>query len=289
VKRALVLGGGGNVGIAWEIAILAALRDGGVDGAAADVVIGTSAGSVVGTHIRHDRDPRDLHMDQLSDEPRPLTQDGFTPDMPVMTETFTMWSSFDEMTPEACAAVGAGALKARTMPEDAWVAAFARNEWPGWPDAPLFVTAVDCESGAFVPLHRDSGATIERAAAASCSVPAMFPPVTINGRRYTDGGVRSGTSADLALAFAPDVALIIAPMGASDRGVGLLAARQIDREKRELEDAGASVRVVMFDDAVSRTAGPNLMDPTRRAAVAAAGYEQGARLAADIHAWWSGA
>lgn len=57
MKRALVLGGSGNVGVAWEIAVLAGLFEGGVDVRSADLVIGTSAGSVVGAIMAHGRDP----------------------------------------------------------------------------------------------------------------------------------------------------------------------------------------------------------------------------------------
>jgi NTE family protein len=47
-ERALVLGAGGITGIAWEWGILAGLAEAGVDLAGAGLVIGTSAGSVVG-------------------------------------------------------------------------------------------------------------------------------------------------------------------------------------------------------------------------------------------------
>ena len=50
-RRALVLGGGGVTGIAWETGLIAGLAGLGIDLAAADVIIGTSAGSVVGTDI----------------------------------------------------------------------------------------------------------------------------------------------------------------------------------------------------------------------------------------------
>jgi NTE family protein len=50
--RALVLGAGGNAAIAWEVGVLAGLLDVGIDVRTADVVIGTSAGSVVGAPQR---------------------------------------------------------------------------------------------------------------------------------------------------------------------------------------------------------------------------------------------
>lgn len=286
MKRALVLGGGGNVGIAWETAIVAGLLDGGVDVREADLVIGTSAGSVVGSHIAHGRDPREALRQLREDPPPPGLGNGPPPDVALLTKTFTTWASFEEMTAAACAEVGALALAAKTIPEAAWVASFDRNEWPGWPETPLLVAAVDCESGAFRALDSGDGVPIERACAASCSVPGMFPPVTIDGRRYTDGGVRSGTSADLAQRIEPDIALIVAPMGLSGRGTGLLFARQIATEKGELEAAGVLVRVVQFDAASKEAGGDNLMDPTRRLPVAAAGEAQGRTLAKGLQPWW---
>ena len=64
-ERALVLGGGGVIGIAWECGLVEGLRDGGIDVRRADVVVGTSAGSVVGTWVASGRDPGDLARRQL--------------------------------------------------------------------------------------------------------------------------------------------------------------------------------------------------------------------------------
>jgi NTE family protein len=286
MKRALVLGGGGAVGIAWETAVVAGLLDAGLDVREADLIIGTSAGSVVGTHLAHGRDPREL----LAEPPRentPRAAAAPEPDIAQLTALFTLWSSFDRMTPEHAAQVGRLALAAKTVPEDDWVQGFADINFDGWPQKPLLLTAVDCESGELAVWDRDRGAPIERAVASSCSVPGMFPPVTINGRRYTDGGVRSGTSADLAQRIEPDIVLIIATMGASERGIGRLAAQQIATEKGELEAAGAKVPVVMFDDATKAAAGPNLMDPSRRPAVIETGRAQGQRIAAELLEIWS--
>lgn len=61
----------------------------------------------------------------------------------------------------------------------------------GWPDRPLKLTAVEAATGIFETWDRDSGVPIEMAVASNCAVPGLFPPVTIKGKRYTDGGVRS--------------------------------------------------------------------------------------------------
>ena len=60
MRRALVLGGGGIVGVAWEAAILAGLLEGGADLRDADLIVGTSAGSIIGSQIAAGRDAREL-------------------------------------------------------------------------------------------------------------------------------------------------------------------------------------------------------------------------------------
>lgn len=286
MRRALVLGGGGIVGVAWETALLAGLMEGGVDLRAADLIVGTSAGSIVGSQIASGRDPRDMTREGRE---RPAPPAGDKPDVSSIAAVFTAWASFDEMTPANCAHVGKLALEAKTMPEEELLARSERNEGGAWPASPLLIVAVDCESGEMRAFDAASGVPMQRAISASCSVPGMFPPVTIEGRRYTDGGLRSGTSADLAERIAPDVVLIVAPMGSStESAFGRLMARQIAAETAGLEAAGAKVAVIQFDDAAKRSA-TSLMDPAAAAPAAAAAEAHGRRIADEIGAFWSGA
>lgn len=286
VKRALVLGGGGAVGVAWETGIACGLADAGIDLREADTIIGTSAGSIVGTHLAWRRDPREILVEVTASRPQ---ADG----SPVPREQadivaiFQLWSSFEEMTPEACAKVGTLAMRARTVPQEQWLEGFARNGWPGWPERDLRICAVECESGERRVFTCADGVPIAQAVAASCAVPGLFPAVEIGGRRYTDGGVWSWTSADLALQAGAGRALVVAPAGDDGPGVRGLAARQLRAEERRLLEAGVDVRVVIFDDAAQK-AGANLMDQAATPAAAEAGRVLGRRLAEEIGAWWEG-
>src|ERR1700749_4053945 len=77
-RRALVLGGGGVTGIAWETGLIAGLAGLGVGLAAADVIIGTSAGSVVGTDIACGQEPEALYQAQLAPPaPEPAARIGW--------------------------------------------------------------------------------------------------------------------------------------------------------------------------------------------------------------------
>ena len=281
MKRAVVLGGGGAVGIAWEMGVLAGMLEGGIDAREADLIVGTSAGSVVGTSIAHGRDPRELLEEQRNRPPREAG--GFVaPDAPA---TFQLWASFDEITQDAAATIGRQAMQARTMPPEEWLSGFEANNWPGWPEKPLLVTAVECESGAFHVFDRSSHVAIERAVASSCAVPGLAPPVEIGGKHYMDGGVGSGTSADLAQRIEPDVVLMVAPLGWNDTALGRIWGKHIARELTALESAGAKVLLVQPDDA-ARACMANMMDPAQAAPVAAAGEAHGRTVAADWRDSW---
>jgi NTE family protein len=118
-----------------------------------------------------------------------------------------------------------------------------------------------------------------RAVAASCAVPGVFPPVTVDGRRYIDGGVRSGTNADLAAGAS--AAVVLAPMAR----LSPMAAPPAELEV--LRRTGPVV-LVAPDDAADEAIGPNVLDVSRRAAAAEAGLVQGATLVDEIAAIWPG-
>jgi NTE family protein len=120
--------------------------------------------------------------------------------------------------------------------------------------------------------------------ASSCSVPGVYPPVTLKGRRYIDGGMRSGTNADLAGGheLVVLVALRLGDGGPNDR----MRAR-LDEEVAALTDGGAEVLLLTPDEASQAALGPNLMDFRRRPDAVRAGLVQGAALAGEVAARWS--
>ena len=201
-KRALVLGGGGSVGIAWETGLAAGLADEGIDLRLADKIIGTSAGSFVGAELASGRSPGELRA-RLTEGARARAGQGSTPTaMPVpdLTRLMEFMVRVPKDEAEALklrAEIGAYALEAATIPEEACIGFFASVADMPWP-AKYSCTAVDAQNGRFVVLDRSTGTSLARGVASSCSVPGLFPPITINGRRYYDGGIRSATNFDLA-------------------------------------------------------------------------------------------
>jgi len=285
-RNALVLGGGGALGVSWEIGLLAGLIDEGIDVAGADLIVGTSAGSIVGTQIVLGKTLSELIAEQMElDDGRIGTlMAGIDPAS--VLQLFMRWAGIKEVTQEICAEIGAAALAAKTASEDQWVGYFEDHlEGAVWPDRPLLLTAVDCESGEFRAWDRDSGVGLGRAVASSCAVPGLFPPVSINGRRYTDGGVRSGTSADLARGY--NLVLIVAPIGARSDGIDPLLGRQARAEAEALRASGSNVELVFTDAATLEAMGINRMDTSRRGVTTHAGIAQGRALASRLAGSWA--
>jgi NTE family protein len=285
-RNALVLGGGGALGISWEIGLLAGLTDEGIDVAGADLIVGTSAGSVVGTQIARGMTLSELIAEQMEpDDGRIGTlMAGIDPSS--VLQLFMRWAGVEEMTRETRAEIGAAALAAQTVSEDEWVSYFEDHlDGAVWPDRALVLTAVECETGAFETWDRDSGVSLGRAVASSCAVPGLFPAVTINGRRYTDGGVRSGTSADLAKGY--DSVLIVAPIGARSDGIDPLLGRQARSEAEALNAAATNAELVFPDAGTLEAMGINRMDVARRGVTTHAGIAQGRALASRLASSWA--
>jgi NTE family protein len=190
------LGGGGPVGRAWEAALISGLAAKGAALRAADLILGTSAGAIVGAQLASGLD---LSLG--------TTVPGPAPAAPVAFSAMGELISLTAQAARAAApqihrqAIGQLALKAATPSEEQSVQRvniLAGRDWP----TNFRATAVDVYTGESVVWQVDSGVPLERAVASSCALPGVWPPVTIGNARYMDGGIRSMLNADLALGYA---------------------------------------------------------------------------------------
>jgi NTE family protein len=277
-RRALVLGGGGVTGIAWMTGLLAGLAEAGTDLASADLVVGTSAGSVVGAQVLSGVPVRDLYAGQLK---APAGELAAKMGLGVMFGFVvnSLWPGDERL---GRARLGRAAMRARTVPE-AERRAIIEKRLPNksWPETRLIITSVDADTGEARNFDRDSGVSLAEAVAASCAVPLVWPPITIGGHRYIDGGVRSPANADLAVDC--ETVVVLAPIA--------LALRRSGRIGSQLASLGPHVRsIVISPDANARNAiGRNVLDPAHRVGSARAGHDQAPDVAAAVAAVWSGA
>jgi NTE family protein len=288
VSRALVLSGGGSVGIAWQTGLACGLRRKGVDLTEASFILGTSAGSAVGAQLALGRDLEDQVERYRNAEPRSDNPPQATSTAERMTTFMALMMETADLDPdERRSRIGKFALEADALDEEQFVAMFRYLSGEQWPTR-YACTAVDAQSGEFKVWDEAAGVELDRAVASSCCVPGLFSPITINGRRYMDGGMRSGTSADLAVGH--DVVLVVSLMTANRLPAGdpRLARlfQTVENESKVLTDAGARVEVVGPDEAAAAAMGMNLMDPAIGPKAAMEGLRQGEEIAEKVRRYW---
>lgn len=268
----LVLGAGGVVGQAYHAGVLAVLEhDVGFDPRTAQLIVGTSAGSITGTLLRLGVKAEDLAawtvkaplsgddevLRQIADTPVPelapfrpwelLRRPMRLPARPMMHRLLTRPWRFRPL------AAGLSLVSPGRHDIVEQLAALRELERPRWPEAALWICAVNRHDGRRVVFGRPGTppVPIHLAVAASCAVPGYFAPIRIGGHTYVDGGVHSPTNAALLRGCGLDLAVIISPMsGPGGPWPNVYAASRrhsaglLRREVRALGAAG--VRTVVF-------------------------------------------
>ena len=291
-ERALVLGGGGSTGNAWLIGVIAGLVDGGLDVVAAEVTIGTSAGSTAAAQMAG-ATPAELLDAILAAAPQqptgPVGSDrGRVPNPPVADHLERIGGIIASAADAADMRrrMGAAALDLDAASDGTWQAqwrATVASRLPSqrWPQRRVLITAVDAHTGEPVVFDRLSGVDLVDAVAASC---ASGLPYRIGDHRYIDGGYRSNAeNADLAAGYGR--VLVLSPFGGrslTPMGWGTHLATQVD----ELRAGGSRVETIFPDSGAEHMFGANAMDLLLRPPAARAGYDQGRALAGQLTGFW---
>lgn len=307
MKIALVLGGGGMVGMAYHAGVLRALEvEGGFAPQSADVIVGTSAGSVVGAYLRAGWTTEDFWQLALGTHPTlaPLGAGESTRRPDIFVPTFR--TPIDIMR----RSMGSMFVLARSvLPWPMPMPGVLRQLFPGglftmdegqrrfeeelpeaWPEQPLWLTAVDIVRGRRVVLGR-AGApavSLRRAVLASCAIPGLYQPVQAGRMTLVDGGAFSTTNLDLGVRFGADVIIGVAPLAfetSTPPGpLGQLArrvpARALSHEVAHARRRGIDVVMIRPSARELRVHGLNLMRPTGLEHVAQAAYEETTTLLA---------
>ena len=281
MRLGLVLGGGGLVGLGYHAGVMKALDEFGADVASADIIVGTSAGSIIGSYLASGWAPSDFyeyahgrHPGSLSNETdqrdevrrifTPLYNSGVERFRRGVGGIFALASSRGYWQKAGGSRQPSRTLK-RLFPSGMYSTEETRerlwNDLPEeWPREGLYICAVDLFSGELVPFGRPDApaAPLPDAVLASTAIPGVFPPVKINDRSYVDGGAASATSLDLATKAGCDAILCVAPLGYKNDGVvsprdprmfgpvlmRSFFARALRREVNAARDEGAEVFVI---------------------------------------------
>ncbi|MEL4320355.1 patatin-like phospholipase family protein [Leifsonia sp. YIM 134122] len=273
---ALVLGGGGVTGIAWETGLLFGLEQAGVRLRTADRLIGTSAGSTVAAQLASG-----TALESLFEAQRRGTVGERAAKLSAANILRLVGGlAFARDRPKAIRSLGQATLE-RTDPADAQARrAIIAERVPvhEWPDRDLRIAANDVLTGELRVFTAADGVPLIDAVGASCAVPLVWPPVEIDGRYYIDGGLPY--SANVQLAAGCDSVVVIAPLTS---GIG--AGTSVRAQLKAL-GSGVQSLVLPPDREAKRALGRNSLDPAAREASAVAGHLQAERVAAEAAAFW---
>jgi NTE family protein len=286
MTRALVLSGG-PMGLAWESGLIAGFAQAGVDLGEADFILGTSAGAITGARLASGLDPAGLADALIGADltHAPPVRRGSPEVFARMVALMGAAEGSARHPAEVRREIGALALSAETAwSQDELVAVMGRElgalPGPPWPSRGGYAcTAVDAEDGGFQMWRAESGVDIVRAVASSCCVPGMVQPISIQGRRYIDGGMRSPTNADLAAGH--DLVVVVSPPPDTWPSGRLLA-----EEIESLKAGGSTVVAIAPDEGSVSALGVDPMDLTRRPGAARAGLAQGLAQAPVLKELW---
>jgi NTE family protein len=293
----VVLGAGGAVGHAYHAGVLAALEDAtGWDPRDAEVIVGTSAGSVVGSLLRAGFAAPDLAArstgDPVSPEAIALARRaeldgvrGGVPSRPPRRRGLPRMASPALLARAALrpfwmnrpGVMLAGALPAGGVPAELVAAAFRPLFGSDWPARDLWLVAVRLRDGRRVVFGREGApaAHVADAVAASCAIPGFFEPVTIGGVAYVDGGSHSPTNADLLAERELDLVIVSSPMSVAGNrlrpSLDLPARRMcrlyLGQEAARIRRLGVPVLAFQPTGRDLAQMGLNAMDQSRRAPV----------------------
>lgn len=291
-RRGLVLGAGGVLGYSWTVGALQALAQvEGWDARTADVLIGTSAGSVMAAmlgagvgvdSLAHHQQGVAVEGDPEIDydyekgtggalPPRPRLRPGSTK---LMARTaLHPWRVPPMVALSSVLPQGRGSMAPVGATVDTVV---PPGEWAAHPG--IWIVALDYDTGRRVPFGRPGSppAGLSQAVMASCAIPGWYAPIRIDGRRYVDGGAYSSTSLDLLAPLGLDEVVVLAPMASFsfdspssvaariERRLRRLVAKRLRREAAIVRAAGTRVRLLGPGPEDLAAIGSNLMDPRRR-------------------------
>jgi NTE family protein len=287
-SRALVLGAGGPVGRTWQSGLIAGLIEREIDLGDASLIIGTSAGAIVGAQLALGLKFAAPSKFDFAGQPASASLSDVSGLLAAMGRA--MRSPEPEI---ERAKIGAFAIEAQTISEEDSIArtAFAQIRGHSWPTR-FRATAVNARTGKLQVWDASSGATLERAVASSAAIPGVFPPITIKGERYIDGGVRSMLNADLATGY--DIIIVVSCFALEGVGeiknpdMATINAAQI-AELGALRNATSTLAVIAPNEAFLTLThrGAAMLDGRLGPEAFRIGYAQALQEAEDIRLTWN--
>lgn len=283
--RALVLGGGGAIGLAWQAGLLSGLQEAGLDLTAAEAIVGTSAGAFIGALLACGHDVADalqsLTALRRSADPQRLAaaHDAFS--------RARRTANLATDSRQALQVIGQAAREARTSSQELYLELFDALAGTAWP-AGFRCTATDVDTGELVVWDKESGVTLQEAVASSCVVPMLFPVMTLATGRFMDGGILNPVNA---IVVPPSDVLVVISCHPLSRHTDRLDAAQdamCARVTAELAAVAETTRLVLIEPDFSEMGETqNMMDASMVTPAFQIGTRQAQHDVASIGASWN--
>jgi NTE family protein len=284
--RGLALGGGGEYFAAWMLGFAHGLRAKGVPYEMPDVIVGTSAGSVVGSTIAGGHLERlTREFDFFSDFPRILSALVPTP-KPNSSQlrALEICRTVTDSSITTIQSIGRGAMAARNSPVSKLqdMVQILTGNW-SWPSAKFHATTMDCYTGERLVVSEENNIPITHAVSASMSLPGIFGPTWVGDRICMDGGMGpTSTHSDL-LVGAKRVLVISLTDGRPSSGPRFPnIPNVIEQEIKNLEAAGTKALMI-----AANPGQVNLVSPSEIGPALKAGYDRAAKEADRVKAFWA--
>ncbi|MEX0767569.1 MAG: patatin-like phospholipase family protein, partial [Microthrixaceae bacterium] len=283
-RTAIVLGAGGTIGIAFHAGVLKAMADAGLDPASADLVVGTSAGAIVGSILRTGND-LDLVWAMAHEDQNPFAENQpfFRPEVVfsqgwrtplglarrvvgsayVLHRTVVRWPAVrPPLSLQHFYRAGIGSVTEQRLEFANW----AGEEWP---EKELALCSFDIVTGRRVVLGSPDQPrpALPDAMRAASAVPLLYPPIRLGRRLLVDGGVKSSTNVDVAVEAGAELIIVAAPQSFDPdhkpplhlRASKEIFNRQLDAEIRAAERAGVRVLAIRPTLSEAQEHGLNLL------------------------------
>lgn len=276
MTKALVIGGGGITGMAWEAGILAGLMEKGIQLNHADTVLGTSAGSFISALLLNNYDMK-AYYQYLSQHKDENDTAELTPDLYKRWVAAVVDGGDDQIKVGKMFGQIAEDFKPTISPEQRKAAVKVRLRDSEW-QPQLNVTALDIETGQLNIFSEKDGISLMDAVMASGAVPGIWPYVEYNGRKYMDGGFVNSANT-LAVSSAEEI-IVIAPL---DQKQGQLPS--VHEDVAQLKQT-KQVTLITPNQASRSIIGTNIYDNTKLEAIGDEGYKQGLLIADQISNAW---
>lgn len=294
-ERGLALGGGGTPLIAWYAGYCNALKKAGVDLSSADVVVGTSAGSIFGAMLTSGHLWRLVdEMDLFADFPKLLAEM-----MPALQfNASQLRAQHAELTvrdasPASIQRIGKAAMASLNPDGVANYHQVMRKllTASAWPSGGMFTTAIDCYTGQRVVVSKASNIPINIACAASSSAPGQVGPTFIKDRLCMDGGMsQSSTHSDVIAGVKRAIVISLGDGTINEQKQGLRLSslpNTINQEVKDLEAGGTKTKHIVVGLPPGLSKVENLLDPKWIAPYLKYGNDRGIADVAMMNTFWA--